>query len=126
MIGEPVMEEARLRRRAEEAVAHAATKLRATRAARRPELPAPVHARAGKWYHPANLWTDWTPGFYAGQMWVLERLTGEAEWLNAARLHSLPLKARRFDREVHDLGFIFLPSFGRWHERLRPGEPERD
>jgi unsaturated chondroitin disaccharide hydrolase len=126
MIGEPVMEPAALRARAERAVEHAAGKLRAARAAWRPEMPAPVHTRNGRWYRPATSWTDWTPGFYAGQMWILERLTGDVDWLNAARLHTRPLAARRFDREVHDLGFIFLPSYGRWHERLRPGEPERD
>ncbi len=126
MIGEPQTEPEALRRMAERAVEHAARQVRGARARWGPEKPAPVHTRDGRWYRPSSLWTDWTPGFFAGQMWILERLTGEAGWEEAARAHTLPLKVRRFDREVHDLGFIFLPSFRRWHDRLSPGDPQRD
>src|SRR5688572_802464 len=125
MVGEPRWGLDELRSKTSRAVELAARQLRSTRAAWPPERPAPVHTRGGRWHRPRNLWTDWTPGFYAGQMWILERLTGDPEWRAAAEAHTLPLKERRFDREVHDLGFIFLPTFRRWHDRLAPDAPLR-
>lgn len=125
MVGEPSLDLETLRGRALRAVELASRQLRATRAAWPPDRPAPVHTRAGRWHRPRNLWTDWTPGFYAGQMWILERLSGDHEWRAAAEAHTVPLKARRFDRDVHDLGFIFLPTYRRWHDRLAPGDPLR-
>jgi len=89
------------------------------------ERPAPVHTVAGKWYRPRDLWTDWTPGFLAGQLWILHGLTGESRWRDHAIRYTEKLAPRRFDRDVHDLGFIFLSSFDRWLDGLEPGDPER-
>jgi len=71
------------------------------------------------------MWTDWTPGFYAGQMWLLYKLLKDDFWAEKAREHSLPLLPRRFDRDVHDLGFIFLSSYGRWLEQTEEDDPVR-
>lgn len=90
-----------------------------------PARPAPVHTVDGRWYRPADLWTDWTPGFLAGQLWILHRLTCKAEWRRKAEAHTLPLAHRRFDRDVHDLGFIFLSSLGRWIDALDASDPLR-
>jgi unsaturated chondroitin disaccharide hydrolase len=90
-----------------------------------PDRPAPVHTVGGKWFRPADLWTDWTPGFLAGQLWILHRLTGDARWRASAEAYTLRLAPRRFDRDVHDLGFIFLSSFGRWIEALDPADALR-
>jgi unsaturated chondroitin disaccharide hydrolase len=90
-----------------------------------PDRPAPVHTVAGKWYRPRDLWTDWTPGFLAGQLWILHRLTGDGRWRERAEAHTARLADRRFDRDVHDLGFIFLSSYGRWVEALEPADPLR-
>ncbi len=126
MVGHPEIDLEELRHRAQRAVEFAADQLRSTRKEWGPERPAPVHTRQGRWYRPRNLWTDWTPGFYAGQMWILERLTGEAFWRAAAEAHTQPLKNRRFDRNVHDLGFIFLTTFRRWHDLLETGHPKKE
>jgi unsaturated chondroitin disaccharide hydrolase len=125
MVGEPELDREALRARAERALEFAARQLHRTRADWPPQRPAPVHTRGGRWHRPQSLWTDWTPGFYAGQMWILARLTGEAGWRAAAEEHTRPLKDRRFDRDVHDLGFIFLSTYRRWHDLLAPGDPLR-
>jgi len=118
MIGRPTLSCEQLALRARSAIEQAARRLQRTRASWPPDRPAPVHTRGGRWYRPDNLWTDWTPGFYAGQMWILARLTGESGWRAAAEAHTLPLKPRRFDRNVHDLGFIFLSTYRRWFDLL--------
>lgn len=92
---------------------------------------APVHTVDGKWYRPAELWTDWTPGFFAGQLWILSRLAKcdasiDAEkWLRRAEEYTERLKHRRHDRDVHDLGFVLLSSYGRWIDALDAGDPRR-
>jgi unsaturated chondroitin disaccharide hydrolase len=107
-----------------EVVEMAAAALRRTLEVWPPERPAPVHTRGGRWYRPDDLWTDWTPGFLAGQLWILHGLTGEASWRREAEAYSRALAPRRFDREVHDLGFIFLSSYGRWLGFLAEGDAE--
>lgn len=84
-----------------------------------------MHTVDGKWYRPADLWTDWTPGFFAGQMWILAKLLDSSEWRQRAEKYTVKLAHRRFDRDVHDLGFVFLSSYGRWLEFLDEGDPER-
>ena len=114
-----------LRKRLEEVVALADRQLRRTAETWPPERPAPIHTVDGRWYRPRDLWTDWTPGFLAGQMWILHGLMGERFWRGRAEAHSRSLAHRRFDRDVHDLGFIFLSSYGRWHDLLIEGDPLR-
>ncbi|MCA9410398.1 MAG: glycoside hydrolase family 88 protein [Candidatus Omnitrophica bacterium] len=87
--------------------------------------PAPIYTVDGKWFRQKNIWTDWTPGFYAGMMWMLFESTGKQGWRDRAIEFSLPLEERKFDRDVHDLGFIFMSTYKRWHDLLEPG-PERD
>lgn len=88
-------------------------------------LAAPVYTVDGKWYRAESLWTDWTPGFLAGQLWILAGLLGDARWRSRAEEYSTALRPRRFDRDVHDLGFIFLSSYGRWWEALAADDPLR-
>ncbi len=90
-----------------------------------PERPAPVHTVEGAWFRPHDLWTDWTPGFLAGQLWILAKLTGKPAWRERAEAYTIKLAPRRFDRDVHDLGFIFLSSYGRWIDALAPDDPLR-
>jgi unsaturated chondroitin disaccharide hydrolase len=125
MTGEPSLDRSAIRQKAGRALEFAARQIRAMRSDWPPDRPAPVHTREGRWHRPRSLWTDWTPGFYAGQMWILARVTGEPDWRRAAEAHSAPLKNRRFDRDVHDLGFIFLPTYRRWHDALPPGDGDR-
>src|SRR5262249_7535483 len=68
----------------------------------------PIYTTQGKWYHGGELWTDWTGGFLAGMMWQFHRRTGDPAWLGRAQHYSKLLEHRQHDRNVHDLGFIFL------------------
>ena len=76
----------------------------------------PIYTRQGRWYHQGELWTDWTGGFFAGQMWLLHRVTGRPEWAERAEHYSRLLEHRQHDRNVHDLGFIFLNTYLPWYE----------
>jgi unsaturated chondroitin disaccharide hydrolase len=114
------------RRRLEQVVELANSQLRRTVASWPASKPAPVHTRDGRWFRPGDLWTDWTPGFLAGQMWILHGLTGEAYWREQAETYSRALALRRFDRDVHDLGFVFLSSYGRWRNFVAGDDPLRE
>ncbi len=116
---------ASFRSRLERVVEFAARQLDGTRRKWGPDDPAPVHTRDGRWYRPRELWTDWTPGFYAGQMWILHEITGDADCRAEAERYSRRLEVRRFDRDVHDLGFIFLSTYRRWHDLLDEEDPMR-
>ena len=122
----PELDPRSFRARLESVVSFAERQLAATRDRWGPDTAAPVHTRDGKWYRPRELWTDWTPGFYAGQMWILHEITGRAEWRSSAERYSRKLENRRFDRDVHDLGFVFLSTYGRWFDLLDDGDPVRD
>jgi len=86
--------------------------------------PAPIHTRQGVWYRPEFIWTDWCPGFYAGMMWLAFERTGDEKWRQAAEQYTRALESRKFDRDVHDLGFIFMSTFDRWYRLLDSDDPE--
>jgi unsaturated chondroitin disaccharide hydrolase len=76
----------------------------------------PIYTVAGKWFHAGELWTDWTGGFLAGMMWQFHRRTGDSVWRQHAEHYSKLLEHRQHDRNVHDLGFIFLNTYLPWFE----------
>ncbi len=82
---------------------------------RRPDF-FPIYTVQGKWFHGGELWTDWTGGFLAGMMWQFHRRTGDASWRQRAEHYSRLLEHRQHDRNVHDLGFIFLSTYLPWFE----------
>ena len=53
-------------------------------------------------------------GFFPGILWLLHEHTGEPAWRQLAEEYSSPLEPRRFDRDVHDLGFLFFSTYLRW------------
>jgi unsaturated chondroitin disaccharide hydrolase len=122
---EPAMAEPRaidlasLSPRLERAFEFAAGQVRAT-ILRHPEY-FPIYTENGRWKHSGELWTDWCAGFHAGMMWLIARRTGDAWWRETAEHYSRLLEPRQHDRDVHDLGFIFLPTYLPWY-RLT-GEP---
>src|SRR6478672_11897384 len=75
----------------------------------------PMYTVGGKWNREGERWTHWCEGFFPGILWLLHKQTGEAEWRRQAEAHSRPLEARRFDRAVHDLGFLFSSTYLRWY-----------
>ena len=87
------------------------------------EMPAPIYTENGGWSRPDFIWTDWCPGFYAGMMWLAYERTGEPNWRESAEAYTRKLEHRKFDRDVHDLGFIFMSTANRWHNLLADGDP---
>jgi unsaturated chondroitin disaccharide hydrolase len=81
----------------------------------------PVYTVGGRWNREGERWTHWCEGFYPGIFWLLHAHTGDADWRRLAEDYSRPLGARRFDRAVHDLGFLFLSTYLRWYNRT--GDP---
>ena len=84
----------------------------------------PIYTVGGRWLHRGELWTDWCGGFHAGMMWLIANRTGDGEWRRTAEHYSALLEHRQHDRNVHDLGFIFLNTYLPWFqatgdERLR-------
>ncbi|WP_148594144.1 glycoside hydrolase family 88 protein [Aquisphaera giovannonii] len=75
----------------------------------------PIYTDGGKWHHRGELWTDWCGGFHAGTMWLLAGHTGDPWWRAQAEHYSRLLEHRQHDRDVHDLGFIFLSTYLPWY-----------
>jgi unsaturated chondroitin disaccharide hydrolase len=76
----------------------------------------PIYTQAGKWRHEGELWTDWTGGFLVGMMWQFFKRTRDPLWRQRAEEYSRLLEHRQHDRNVHDLGFIFLNTYLPWYE----------
>jgi len=76
----------------------------------------PIYTVGGRWQHKGELWTDWTGGFLAGMMWQFYRRTGSPAWRARAEHYSKLLEHRQHDRNVHDLGFIFLNTYRPWYQ----------
>lgn len=85
----------------------------------------PMYTVGGKWKKEPEHWTHWCEGFYPGICWMLAKQTGEAGWRRAAERLSKKLEPRRHDRTVHDLGFLFFSTYGRWY-RLSGEAPLRE
>src|SRR5262249_26625769 len=77
----------------------------------------PMYTVGGKWNRDGEHWTRWCEGFFPGILWLLHLRTGDASWRRLAEDYSRPLEPRRFDRDVHDLGFLFFSTYLRWFHR---------
>lgn len=119
------IDETALRARIERAFQFGVTQLDKMLAKWPANHPAPIHTRNGVWHRPEFIWTDWCPGFYAGMMWLAFEQTGDAKWRQAAEQYTRALEPRKFDRDVHDLGFIFMSTVDRWHRLLGDDDPAR-
>ncbi len=80
----------------------------------------PLYTDAGKWKHDKPAWTHWCDGFLPGMMWLFleSGLADDAGyWRKKAEEYSRALEARKEDRDVHDLGFIFYHgTYKRWYD----------
>ena len=80
----------------------------------------PMYTMQGRWKHSGEAWTHWCDGFLPGMMWILHTLAPDAPdadwWRQQAIRYSRPLEPRKLDRNVHDLGFIFMSTYYRWYE----------
>jgi unsaturated chondroitin disaccharide hydrolase len=85
----------------------------------------PMYTVGGLWNKEGERWTHWCEGFYPGIFWLLHKHTGKATWREHAEAYSRRLEPRRFDRNVHDLGFLFFSTYLRWY-RLTGDPHARD
>lgn len=83
----------------------------------------PSYTVGGRWRHDSELWTDWYAGFYTGIMWLCHRRIRHEWWRERAEHYCRLLEHRKDDRDVHDLGFIFLNSYLPWFELT--GDPDK-
>jgi unsaturated chondroitin disaccharide hydrolase len=79
----------------------------------------PMYTSRGRWKHDLPAWTHWCDGFLPGMMWIFQARHAPASpeaqwWLEQAIRYSERLEPRKFDRDVHDLGFIFMSTYYRW------------
>lgn len=76
----------------------------------------PMYTVNGKWKHEGEAWTNWCEGFLGGQLWLVYEHNGEDWWRNKAEHYSRLIEHRKTDRTVHDLGFLFWPTWKRWYD----------
>jgi unsaturated chondroitin disaccharide hydrolase len=76
----------------------------------------PLFTQNGKWKHDSETWTNWCEGFLGGMLWILFQQTGDVWWRERAEHYSRLIEHRKTDRNVHDLGFLFLPTWKIWYE----------
>jgi unsaturated chondroitin disaccharide hydrolase len=79
----------------------------------------PMYTTGGRWDFTGDTWTNWCEGFLGGQLWLLYQHTHEPYWGARAEHYSQHLAPRRMDRSVHDLGFLFWPTWKRWFDLSR-------
>src|SRR5579863_8674161 len=86
----------------------------------------PMYTNNGRWKHEGPAWTHWCDGFFPGMMWIFHKRNGgksggeQADyWMDQAVRYTKPLEPRKLDRDVHDLGFLFMPTFYRWFQITR-------
>ena len=80
----------------------------------------PLYTRNGSWKHEGPAWTHWCDGFLPGMMWIFckHAQSDSADgkfWMEQAIKYSKSLEPRKNDRDVHDLGFLFLSTYYRWY-----------
>ncbi|HNY39414.1 MAG TPA: glycoside hydrolase family 88 protein [Bryobacteraceae bacterium] len=79
----------------------------------------PIYSANGKWKHEGPAWSHWCDGFLPGMMWIFHRRAVDTAdkgfWMDLAIEYSRPLESRQFDKDTHDLGFIFLSTYYRWY-----------
>jgi len=84
----------------------------------------PLYTQNGKWKHEGPAWTHWCDGFLPGMMWIFQKHSAPDSadskyWMEQAIRYSMPLEVRKHDREVHDLGFLFLSTYYRWYRATK-------
>jgi len=76
----------------------------------------PLYTVGGKWKHDSEVWTNWCEGFLGGMLWIIYRHAGDAWWRERAQHYSRLIEHRKTDREVHHLGFLFIPTWKAWYD----------
>ena len=69
-----------------------------------------AHGETGHWNNVGP--SDWTSGFFPGELWLLYEATGQQFWRDAATAWTLPLAPQAARTDTHDFGFMIGLSFG--------------
>jgi unsaturated chondroitin disaccharide hydrolase len=75
-----------------------------------------MYTVGGKWKHAGEAWTNWCEGFLGGQLWLIYAHDQDTWWQEKAKHYSKLIEHRKTDRDVHDLGFLFWPTWKRWFD----------
>jgi unsaturated chondroitin disaccharide hydrolase len=76
----------------------------------------PMVTEKGRWKQGGEAWTNWCEGFLGGQLWLLYHASGDGWWREKAEHYARLIEGRKTDRTVHDLGFLFWPTWKRWYD----------
>ncbi len=66
--------------------------------------------------------SDWTSGFFPGELWMMYDLTGDKKWKNKAIQYTELLEKEQYNTGTHDVGFMMYCSYG--HGYRTTGNPE--
>jgi unsaturated chondroitin disaccharide hydrolase len=75
-----------------------------------------MYTHQGRWVFDGENWTNWCEGFLGGQLWLLYLHTHQSWWQEKAIHYTRLIEPRKTDRSVHDLGFLFWPTWKRWYD----------
>ena len=76
----------------------------------------PMYTTHGRWDFSGETWTNWCEGFLGGQLWLVYLHTQDPWWREQAEHYARLIEPRKTDRAVHDLGFLFWPTWKRWYD----------
>jgi unsaturated chondroitin disaccharide hydrolase len=76
----------------------------------------PMYTTGGRWDFSGETWTNWCEGFLGGQLWLIYMHTRDPWWCWKAEHYAHLIEPRKTDRSVHDLGFLFWPTWKRWYD----------
>lgn len=82
----------------------------------------PMYTEEGKWDWSGERWTNWCEGFLGGQLWLIAQASGDPWFREKAEHYSRLVEHRKTDRNVHDLGFVFMSTWKRWYDLT--GDPK--
>ena len=68
---------------------------------------------------------NWTSGFFAGSLWLMDEQTGDPVWRRRAERWTAGLESQKTRTDTHDLGFMIFDSFG-WQYQLTNDPHARD
>jgi len=75
-----------------------------------PELVSPRTLNKGELKLVAS--SDWTSGFFPGELWFLYEYTGNEEWKQQAETFTANMEREKTNGGTHDMGFKVYCSFG--------------
>ena len=76
----------------------------------------PMYTKRGVWALEGESWTNWCEGFLGGLTWLFYSRNGAEEWRDRAEHYSHLIEPRKLDRNIHDLGFLFWPTWKKWYD----------